>query len=593
MNPSYPAPANAAAEWISAFSSALGEHDVDAIVDLFHADGWYRDVLALTWSLQTYHGHDEIRAVFEERLAGSGLRSITTSDAFPPMTVPDALGGEAFVQAAVSFETETVRGRGLVAIRPDAEGSWRAQTFMLQIVEIIGHEERSTSFDNAQDPEYTRAQTGRLRPREAREARLRYEQGDPDVVVIGAGHAGLSVAAHLSHLGIDTLVVDKHTRIGDNWRKRYANLILHDPSWLQHFPYISYPKSWPFLVDKDKLGDWMESYANALDLNVWAATEAKSATYDEATGRWTLTLSGATGERVVQPKHIIFATGLQAIPKRPSVQGEERYSGEILHSATFTDGKHYAGKKVVVVGAGSSAHDIALDLYEQGAETTLVQRGPSYIMSTNKAQPLLLGATFGAPTEIVDFMMVGTPWPITVAQGAAAAQAFADVDKELLEGLDRIGFGLTFGGVGTQTFNGGAYYFDQGCSQLLIDGKIGFQRAGLSAFDERHLVLDNGVRLEADAVVFATGFENMRETARPILGDGVTDQLTDVWGIDEVTHEIKGLYVDPGHPGVWFHSGALYMTRQFSGTVALQIKALELGLHSQQGAAEREQELVG
>lgn len=575
-----PEPGDVAGDWIESFSEALHAQDVDAVVDHFLADGWYRDLLALTWDIRSFHGTHEIAGVFRDRLAGSGISGISIGDAMPPMLMPDPLGGEPFVQAALAYETEIVRGRGLVSLRRDANGDWKAFTVMLQVLEIKGHEETATSFENANDAEYTLAQPGRLRPREAREARLRYEHGEPDVVVIGAGHSGLTVAAHLKHLGVDTLVVDKHPRVGDNWRTRYENLILHDPSWIQHFPFLKFPKSWPMLVDKDKLGDWLASYANALDLNVWAGTEATSATYDEAAGRWSITLKGAQGERVLRPKHIVFATGLQAIPRRPILDGEDRFAGEIVHSATFTDGKNYTGQNVIVVGTGSSAHDIALDLYEQGAEVTMVQRSPSYVMSTNKAQPIMLSGSDAVPLDMIDLGMMGTPWPVGIERESANAKTISEVDRELLEGLEDIGFQLSFGGIPESTFNGVAYYIDQGCSQLLVDRKIGFARGSVSAFDERHLILEDGTRLEADAVVFATGFENMRESVRPVLGDDVTDQLDEVWGIDEKTHEIKGLHVNAGCPGIWYHSGALYMTRQYSGSLALQIKAVELGLRA-------------
>ena len=108
--------------------------------------------------------------------------------------------------------------------------------------------------------------------------------------MIGGGHSGLFLAARLKQLGVDTLVVDRYARAGDNWRLRYNNLALHDTKWWAQFPYMPFPETWPLFTPKEKLADWLEAYVNFLELNLWTRTEVREASYDEAAGKWTVRL---------------------------------------------------------------------------------------------------------------------------------------------------------------------------------------------------------------------------------------------------------------------------------------------------------------
>jgi cation diffusion facilitator CzcD-associated flavoprotein CzcO len=107
-------------------------------------------------------------------------------------------------------------------------------------------------------------------------------------------------------LGIKTLIVDRENRVGDSWRNRYHQLVLHDPVWFDHLPYIPFPESWPVFTPKDKLGDWFESYVKLLELNVWTQTSIAQSSWDEAAGKWTISLHRTKGEkietRVLHPK---------------------------------------------------------------------------------------------------------------------------------------------------------------------------------------------------------------------------------------------------------------------------------------------------
>ncbi len=125
---------------------------------------------------------------------------------------------------------------------------------------------------------------------------------------------------------------------------------------------------------------------------------------------------------------------------------------------------------------------------------------------------------------------------------------------------------------------GGGYYFDAGCSQMIVDGRIGLiQFADIERFCAEGVRLKDGTIRPADLIVLATGYEGQKEAVRPILGDARTERIGPVWGFDE-EGELAGMWRPTGQPGAWFLAGGLAQCRIFSKVLALQIKARELGI---------------
>ena len=112
----------------------------------------------------------------------------------------------------------------------------------------------------------------------------------PYCLIIGGGQGGIMLGARLKQLGVPSIIVEKNARAGDSWRNRYRSLVLHDPVWYDHLPYIPFPENWPVFTPKDKMGDWLEMYVKVMELNYWGSTEAVSASYDTAAKRWTVDL---------------------------------------------------------------------------------------------------------------------------------------------------------------------------------------------------------------------------------------------------------------------------------------------------------------
>ena len=157
-------------------------------------------------------------------------------------------------------------------------------------------------------------------------------------------------------------------------------------------------------------------------------------------------------------------------------------------------------------------------------------------------------------------------------------------DAELLAGLDKAGFKLDKGVDGAGLFakylqRQGGYYIDVGTSKLIVEGKIKVKSGvGIAEVVEKGLKMEDGTVLEADEIVFATGYDNMRTTAREVFGnEEVGDKVKDVWGWDE-EGEMRGIWSRSGHEAFWFHGGNLAMARYYSRVVGLQVRASLDGL---------------
>ena len=262
-----------AEEWLAQFENALAKPHEPLLASLFHPESYWRDVLALTWNLQTINGADAILRglrVHAGRAMPGGFRVDPARAAPRRVTVAPAPRRS---KRSSSSKREMGRGSGIVRLIPDtADGDrLKAWTLLTALDELKGFEEQlGTSRPRGQS--YSRDFRG---PNwlDLRKAAAEYADRDPDVLVVGGGQAGLSIAARLKQLQIDTLIVDREARIGDNWRKRYHALTLHNQVQVNHLPYMPFPPNWPTYIPKDKLANWFEAYVDAMELNFWTGTE--------------------------------------------------------------------------------------------------------------------------------------------------------------------------------------------------------------------------------------------------------------------------------------------------------------------------------
>jgi putative flavoprotein involved in K+ transport len=575
----------AADTWLARFEDALRRPGDGALNFLFLPDSSWRDVLALSWNIQTIDGADAVIAELKRHAGRTAPRRLTIDpDRRAPRKVMRA--GTNAIEAMFKFETAEGRGSGIVRLIPDATdgNTLKAWTLLTELGELKGFEEE-LGINRPRGNAYSRDFRG---PNwlDLRKASADYADRDPTVLVVGGGQSGLCIAARLKQLQVDTLIVDREERIGDNWRKRYHALTLHNQVQVNHLPYMHFPPNWPTYIPKDKLANWFEAYVDAMELNFWTSTEFEGGHYDEKEGRWTVTLRCADGtRRTMHPRHVVLATGVSGIPSVPDIPGLENFDGKVMHSSFYDDGENWKGKRALVIGTGNSGHDIAQDLHSSGASVTLVQRSPTLVVSIEPSAQLVYAPYNDGTLDDNDLITMSMPLKLGRKSHAMVTEKSKALDKDLLEGLARAGFKLDYGEDNTgwqfkYLTRGGGYYFNVGCSDLIVKGEIALKQfADIETFVAGGARMKNGELVAADLVVLATGYKRQEELVKKLFGADVADRVGTIWGFGE-EQELRNMYTRTGQVGLWLIAGGLAQCRIGSKHLALQIKAIEQGLLS-------------
>jgi len=574
--------------WLEDFNRALSKRDIDSVVAMFDEDCYWRDFLTFTWNLDTSEGPEKIKAMLESTL------DHTQPSAW--QLEGDASSADGITEGWVSFETAVARGRGHVRLKGD-----KCWTLLTTMLELKGHETKDDKHGTREPGVEHGAFTGRknwLERKQQEEAELGYKQ-QPYCLVIGGGQGGIGLGARLKRHGVPTIILEKNERPGDSWRKRYRSLCLHDPVWYDHLPYLPFPDHWPVFSPKDKIGDWLEMYTKIMELNYWTQTEALSATYDEVKQEWEV-LVNRNGEQVtLRPKQLVLATGMSGIPNMPNIPGADKFKGTLCHSSQHSGGDAWSGKKCVVIGSNNSAHDICADLWENGADVTMLQRSSTHIAKSDTLMELALGGLYskeaveaGVTTDTADLIFASLPYKILHTLQKPVYDQMAERDAEMYAGLEKAGFLLDFGEDGSGLFvkylrRGSGYYIDVGASQLIIDGKIKLKSGvNVTGINENSISLDDGSELPADLIVCATGYGSMNGWAAKIISQEVADKVGKCWGLGSDTKkdpgpwegELRNMWKPTQQDALWFHGGNLHQSRHYSLYLTLQIKARMEGI---------------
>jgi cation diffusion facilitator CzcD-associated flavoprotein CzcO len=570
----------AADGWLAAFEEALASRDAARIGALFHEDCQWRDVLAFTWHITPLQGRGSIAT----RLAAEQARTAAHGFHLPaerrqPRRVK-RLGIDS-IEAIFAFKTADGRGAGIIRLSQDGP-ALKAWLLSTTLEALDGHEEK-VGANRPSGAAYSRNFGGDNWADMRRKAQA-YANRDPTVLVIGGAQSGLSIAARLNQLDVDTLVVEKLPRVGDSWRMRYHSLALHNSIHLNHLPYMEFPPTWPKYIPKDMLGNWFEFYADAMEINCWTGTEFVAGAWDESARCWTARLRRADGtERVLRPRHLVFANGVSSYPMIPDLPGLAEFRGEVIHSEGFDSGAAWKGKNALIIGTGSSANDIALDLYSHGVNTTLIQRGSTTVVSIDPSARLNEAIwDEGGALEDCDLIVTSAPPPLILKAYKGVTKRMLELDREMIAGLKRIGFKHDVGedetGHQMKYFRrGGGYNLDAGSSALMIKGEIGLlQYDRIERFSADGALLKDGSTVPADLIVLATGYYPQVELIRRALGEEMAQRIGPVWGIG-TDGELSNMFKRTPQQGLWFIAGGLAQCRINSKYLALQIKAMELG----------------
>ena len=574
---------------LDAFGDALAARDVDKAAQMFAEVSYWRDLVAFTWSIKTVEGREGVADMLRAQLDAVDPADFRVQDE----ETPTEDGG--IVTAWITFETKAGRGWGLVRLKNGL--IW---TLLTTLQELKGHEEKQ----GPARPLGARHGAAKDRPtwkeeREAEAKSLGYDT-QPYCLIIGGGQGGIALGARMRQLGVPTIIIEKNDRPGDSWRRRYKSLCLHDPVWYDHLPYIKFPDNWPVFAPKDKIGDWLEMYTKVMELNYWTKSVCKSASYDEATGTWTVVVDREGQEVTLRPRQLVLATGMSGKANKPTFPGMETFRGVIQHSSEHDGPDAWAGKKCVVIGSNNSAHDICAALWENGADVTMVQRSSTHIVRSDSLMEIGLGSLYseeavasGMTTEKADMIFASIPYRILHEFQIPLYQRMKERDAAFYEGLEKAGFDLDWGEDGSGLFmkylrRGSGYYIDVGASQLIIDGEVKLAKGQVKTFVEDGVVLDDGTKLPADLVVLATGYGSMNGWAADLISREVADKVGKCWGLGSDTTkdpgpwegEQRNMWKPTQQEGLWFHGGNLHQSRHYSLFLALQLKARMEGMET-------------
>ncbi|MFO1158896.1 MAG: NAD(P)/FAD-dependent oxidoreductase [Reyranellaceae bacterium] len=563
-------------EWLACFAADLRRGNIAAAADRFHETSYWRDLVAFTWNIVTFESRNAIAAMLEARL------SDVRPDSF------EAEGSDGWF----TFATSAGRGRGHVRLKDG-----KCHTLFTALMSLDGFEEASGPTRESG------VEHGAIRGRRTwsdRRAADANELGitrQPYVLVVGGGQGGIGLGARLKRIGVPALIVDKLPRPGDAWRRRYKSLCLHDPVWYDHLPYLPFPDHWPVYTPKDKMGDWLEAYTKIMELDYWPSTACTRAAWDEGRQEWRVEVERAGQRHVLRPKHLVLSTGMSGFPEMPRIPGAERFAGTQHHSSQHAGGEGWQGKSCVVIGSNNSAHDIAADLWEHGADVTMIQRSPTLVAraeTLSRFRTLYSEAAVkaGVTTDHADLAVASLPYALQPAATRLTVEQIKRDDAEFYARLADAGFLLTHGddesGIGPMYIRrGSGYYIDVGASELIANGEIGLcSGVEVARLTEHAVVLTNGREIAADLVVYATGYGSMNQWAAALISQEVADKVGKCWGVGSQTAkdpgpwegELRNMWKPTAQDGLWFHGGNLAQSRHYSRYLALQLKARLEGL---------------
>ncbi len=309
-----------------------------------------------------------------------------------------------------------------------------------------------------------------------------------DAIVIGAGPAGLAVAGCLSHQGAQAIVLEAENEVGARWRSHYDRLHLHTARDLSALPHVAWPSGVPTYPSRQHVVDYLERCAeNVPDIRLGHRVTRVSEVDD---GFEVAATSGAR-ELTLRAASVVVASGYNRVPHRPRFAGEEVFAGEVVHSRAYRNGRAYLGKRALVVGAGNSGAEIALDLFEHGAVPSLLIRSPIHVMPRD---------FLGVPSQYSSLRLAKLPTKVADRAALAVSQlVYGDLRPHQIRRPKE-------GAITQMETRGRIPLVDVGTIELIRQKKITVVPSGIARFTERGIVCDNGDSHSFDLVVLATGY---------------------------------------------------------------------------------------
>ncbi len=307
------------------------------------------------------------------------------------------------------------------------------------------------------------------------------------VYVIGAGPGGLAAAYALRARGIRAVVLEKSDAVGASWRRHYDRLHLHTTRRLSALPGLKIPRRFGRWVSRDDLVRYLEKYAEHHELEIVTGVEVHRVERAEDGTGWLLRGSGG---RELTGSAVVVATGYNHTPRIPDWPGRRSYDGELLHAGAYRDAEPYAGRDVLVVGAGNTGAEIAVDLVEGGAARVR--------LAVRTVPHIVRRSTLGWPAQYTGVLV--RRLPVRLVDGLSRQQARLALPDLSAQGLPRPGTGLY-----SRVKQGAIPVQDMGLLDAVRRGKVEIV-AAVESFEGGKVVLADGSRIEPEAVIAATGY---------------------------------------------------------------------------------------
>lgn len=330
------------------------------------------------------------------------------------------------------------------------------------------------------------------------------------VAIIGAGPAGLAVAACLRQAGVDFILLEKEQQAAPAWRRHYDRVHLHTTKHYSSLPFVPFPKHYPRYVPRDLFVEYLDAYAQRFDLKPRFGETVKAITRK---GRgWHVDATS----NPLRAKHVVIASGYNAEPLRPGFAGIDSFMGKTLHSADYRNATPFAGQSVLVIGMGNTGAEIALDLAENGAQPTISVRGGVHIVPRE---------LFGVPIQMVGMATRLMPQGINDA-------VFPFILDLVLGRLEKHGLKRPKQGLLQQIAVASRIpVIDVGTVRKIREGAVKIA-PDIAEISERGARFADGKHSEFDAIIFATGFRpgyaKFLEPSIQPHRSGVTAQASDL-----------------------------------------------------------------
>jgi len=501
----------------------------------------WRDTLALTGTFRTFYAPEQVAKTWRYRCKQSSITDIAIT---PGSSQVLRFPSSSWLQASFSFSTSgacPATCSGTLGLIPH-NGTWKIWLITTILEQPLG-------FPNVDN----------LKP------------GSPDLntdsildcVVIGAGIAGLSMAGRLKAIGLSYTVVEQSAEVGDIWTKaRYDAVKLHTSRDYNQMPGTPRPfrPEDPYHLRSDDIAAGFQRYVKTFGINVNTSTTVKSAEFNSTRKQWTLAALHNGNTLTLRARHIVLATGsMGANPITPSYAHAEKFRGTTIHALHWKNATPWRGQKGIVIGSANTAHDIIGHMVAANfTSVTLVQRSKTWVLPASTfgtlVDPVYNPQT---PSEVSDRILLGNPLPIQRLVAMQGIRACADASPEYFDKFEAQGFKTErYGDLwGMMYDHEGKHFFDVGNGQLIADGHVKVKSDALPvAYTETGLEFSDGSRLDADVIVFATGYKSdLKNSARRIMGPEIAEDLEEFWQCDR-EGETRGAWRDTGRTSNLFCS---------------------------------------